>query len=130
MNIWCCLEEFFQDAHSWVVQTARNDGVLIGAASLFLNLNQSSRMQAAIVVAGPRQMRPSSVAERSHMPDSGANSNARFGVTVNENLELYGLADACSQVDADTLPMLFMCGEHDTPKRNELSRKKLEAAGV
>lgn len=94
------------------------------------NPDQSSRLQAAIVMAGPLQMLTGSVAERSRKPDSGSNSNVWLDATVDENPELYGLADAHAQIDAGTPPMLFMCGEHDNPSRNELSRKKLEAAGV
>ena len=94
------------------------------------NPGQSSRLQAAIVMAGPLQMLTGSVAERSRKPESGSNSNVWLDATVDENPELYGLADAHAQIDNDTSPILFMCGEHDNPTRNELSRKKLEDAGV
>lgn len=92
--------------------------------------DQSSRLQAAIVMAGPLQMLTGSVAERSRKPDSGSNSNVWLGATVDENPELYGLADAYAQIDADTPPILFMCGEHDHPERNQPARKKLEKAGI
>lgn len=81
-------------------------------------------------MAGPLQMLTGSVAERSRKRDSGSNSNVWLDATVDENPELYALADAHAQIDADLSPILFMCGEHDNPTRNELSRKKLEAAGV
>lgn len=92
--------------------------------------DRSSKLQAAIVMAGPMQMLTGSVAERSRKPDSGSNSNVWLGATIDEAPELYALADAHAQIDADSSPILFMCGEHDNPQRNELSRTKLKDAGV
>lgn len=94
------------------------------------NADLSSKLQAAIVMAGPLQMLTSSVAERSQKPDSGSNSNVWLGATVDEEPNLYRLADAFVQINRNSSPTLFMCGEHDKPERNEPSRKKLEAAGV
>jgi gluconolactonase len=94
------------------------------------NAGQSSKLQAAIVMAGPLQLLTGSVAERSRKPDSGSNSNVWLGATVDEASDLYRLADAFVQIDADSSPALFMCGEHDKPGRNEPSRNKLAAAGV
>lgn len=90
----------------------------------------SSRLQAAIVTAGPLEMLSGSVAERSRKPGSGSNSNVWLGATVDDDPELYRLADAYVQIDSETSPILFMCGELDNPARNEPSREKLRASGV
>ena len=52
------------------------------------------------------------------------------GKTVDEAPDLYRLADAFEQIDSECAPILFMCGEHDQPERNEPARAKLKAAGV
>ena len=51
------------------------------------NLEHSSRLQAAIVMAGPLQMLTGSVSERSRKPDSGSNSNVWLGATVDGRRE-------------------------------------------
>lgn len=94
------------------------------------NSGQSSRLQAAIVMAGPLEMLTGSVAERSRKPGSGSNSNVWLGATVDEDPRRYKLADAFVHIDADSSPILFMCGGHDNPTRNEAARSRLEAAGV
>lgn len=90
--------------------------------------DQSSRLKAAIVMAGPMQMTTGSVAERSRK--GSANSNVWLGKTIDEAPKAYALSDAHLHIDADSTPILFMVGEHDSPSRNELSRKNLKAAGV
>lgn len=90
--------------------------------------DQSSRLKAAIVMAGPMELTTGSVAERSRK--GNANSNVWFGKTIDEAPEAYALGDAHLQIDADSTPILFMTGEHDNPPRNEPSREKLKAAGV
>ena len=92
--------------------------------------DRSSRIQAAIVMAGPLQMVTGSVAERSRTSGSKSNSNRWLGKTVDEAPELYRLADAYEQIDSECCPILFMCGEHDNPERNEPARIKLKEAGV
>lgn len=94
------------------------------------NHGQSSRIQASIVMAGPLEMLTGSVAERSRQPDSGSNSNVWLRSTVDENPELYGLADAYAQIDGSTCPILFMVGEQDMPARNQPARDKLNSFGV
>ena len=91
---------------------------------------QSSRIQASFVMAGPLEMLTGSVADRSRQPDSGSNSNVWLRSTVDENPELYGLADACAQIDGSTCPILFMVGEQDQPARNQPARDKLKSFGV
>ncbi|NNC88358.1 MAG: alpha/beta hydrolase fold domain-containing protein [Akkermansiaceae bacterium] len=92
--------------------------------------DHSSRVQAAIVMAGPMQMLTGSVAERSRTPGSKSNSNRWIGKTVDEAPELYRLADAHEHISKSDPPLLFMCGEHDNPERNAPSRKKLEEYGI
>lgn len=92
--------------------------------------DRSSRLQAAIVMAGPLQMTTGSVAERSRKPDSGSNSNVWLGKTIDEAPQLYALADAHLQFTKNTPPTLFMTGEHDNPERNALTREKLISLGV
>ena len=53
-----------------------------------------------------------------------------WGKTIDDDKELYILADAYEQIDKDTSPILFMTGEFDNPDRNQASREKLKAAGV
>ena len=81
-------------------------------------------------MAGPLEMLTGSVADRSRQPDSGSNSNVWLRSTVDENPALYGLADACAQIDASTCPILFMVGEQDNPARNQPARDKLKSLGI
>ncbi len=90
--------------------------------------DQSSRLKAAIVMAGPMELSSGSVAERSR--SGKANSNVWFGKTIDEAPEAYALGDAYLHIDKDSTPIMFMTGEHDNPTRNERSREKLKAAGV
>ena len=90
--------------------------------------DRSSRLQAAIVMAGPMEIDTGSVAERSRA--GKANSNFWIGGSVDDNLKMYQLASAHRHIDKDSSPILFMVGEHDNPSRNQPSRDKLKAAGV
>jgi acetyl esterase/lipase len=92
--------------------------------------DQSSRIQAAIVMAGPMEMLTGSVAERSRSGRGFSNANSWLRGTVDEKPELYRLADAYAQIDQNTCPILFMVGEHDHPERNQPSREKLTALGI
>lgn len=91
--------------------------------------DRTSRVAAAIVLAGPLQMASGSVADRSRT-GKNSNSNAWLGKTIDEDIDLYLLADAYEQIDKSTSPILFMTGEFDNPPRNEASRVKLKNAGV
>ena len=90
--------------------------------------DRSSRLQAAIVMAGPMQMTTGSVADKSRKGD--ANANHWLGKTIDEAPALYALADAHLHISKQSTPILFMTGEHDTPERNQPSRDKLKEAGV
>ena len=92
--------------------------------------NRTSRLQAAIVMAGPMEMTTGSVAERSINSPNQSNSNKWLGKTIKEAPELYALADAHLQISKEGSSILFMVGEHDKPERNEPSREKLKENGV
>ena len=94
------------------------------------NPNQSARIQASVVIAGPLEMLTGSVAERSRKPESFSNSNSWLRGTVDEVSDLYRLADAYVQIDEETCPILFMTGELDNPSRNQQSRDKLKSFGI
>lgn len=92
--------------------------------------DRTSRLQAAIVMAGPMEMTTGSVAERSINNPNQSNSNKWLGKTIKEAPELYALADAHLHISQESSPILFMVGEHDKPERNALSREKLKENGV
>lgn len=94
------------------------------------NADQSARIQASIVMAGPLEMLTGSVADRSRQPNSDSNSNLWLRSTVEENPELYRLADAHVQIDDQTCPIMFLVGEQDNPERNQPSRDKLKSLGI
>lgn len=92
--------------------------------------DQSSGIQASVVMAGPLQMLTGSVAERSLKPGAKSNSNRWLRGKVDAKQDLYLLADAYEQIDRSTCPILFMVGEHDNPARNQLSRDRLIKLGI
>jgi acetyl esterase/lipase len=94
------------------------------------NAKQSSKLQAAIVMAGPMEMLTGSVAERSRKEPEKSNSNKWLGKTVDEDPELHKLADAHQHFSKDSPPLLFMVGQHDNPQRNQPTRDKLKELGV
>ncbi len=94
------------------------------------NSGHSSRLQAAVIMAGPMQMATGSVAERSRKPDAKSNSNVWLGKTIDQAPELYRLAAPYQHLSKNTPPLLFMTGEFDNPARNEPTREKLKSLGV
>lgn len=91
--------------------------------------DQSSKLQAAVVMAGPLQILTGSVAETSRKnPDFY--SNQWIGKSVDEGMDLYRLADAYEQISAGDSPILFITGELDNPPRNQPAREKLKDVGV
>ena len=103
-----------------------NDKALHGEGGL---ADQSSRIQVAIVMAGPLQTATGSVAERSQ---TGMTSNATewLGATIDESPELYRLADAYEHISADTCPIFFLTGDRDNPARNQPARDRLTQLGI
>lgn len=100
---------------------------LQGAAG---NAEQSSRLAAAIVMAGPMQIASGSVAERSRTGGDKSNANHWIGRTIDEHRAMYKLADAHEHISNGDPPILFMRGEHDKPESDKPSMGKLKAAGV
>jgi len=89
----------------------------------------SSKLQAAIVMAGPMEIITGAVAERSRKHPEAANATHWIG-PIAENEQQYRLADAHQKISADDPPILFMVGEHDKPERNQPSRDQLKNFGV
>ena len=108
-----------------LMAAAANNSKLLGTE----NLEQPSKISAAIVLAGPMQIATGSVAERSRKGGK-SNSNIWIGKTVDQAPDKYRLADAYEQFSSTTPPILFMTGELDNPKRNAPSREKLKSIGV
>ena len=93
------------------------------------NAAQSSKLQAAVVLAGPMELATGSIAERSHK--GGETFAIDFlGHTIDEDRSLYELASPYSHFSKDTPPILFMTGELDNPARDTESVKKLKELGV
>ena len=90
----------------------------------------AARLDVAIVMAGPLQMKTGSVAAKSRDPKSGSNANVWLGKTVDEDPELYALADAHMQVSKGDSPLYFLVGEHDDPKRNQATCDALSFLGI
>lgn len=93
------------------------------------NAGVSSRLQLAVVMAGPMQMASGSVAERSR---TGMTSNATnwLGTTIDADRSLYELADALEHIDAATCPIYFLVGAKDQPQRNAPTRERLADLGI
>ena len=109
-----------------LMSTASDEEALLGHE----HSDQSSKLQAAIVMAGPMQMASGSVAMKSRQQPEKSNSNKWLGKTIDEATDLYRLADAYEHISADDPPLLFMVGEHDQPERNQPSRDRFKEAGV
>ena len=110
-----------------LMATGWNDPQLSGK---FDTREESPRVAAAIVMAGPMEMLTGSVAERSRTEASKSNSNVWLAKTIDQAPDLYRLADAHVKITKDDPPLLFMVGEHDKPERNQPSRDSLQAVGV
>jgi acetyl esterase/lipase len=94
------------------------------------NADQSSQLQAAVVMAGPLELATGPVADRSRKEPELSNSNKWLGKTVDEAPELYRLASATTHISESTPPILFMTGEHDKPARNLEARRRLRKLGI
>lgn len=90
------------------------------------NNDQSSALEAAVVMAGPLELTSGPVADKSRNDPKNSNSNKWIGKTVDEAPELYRLASATTHISKETPPLLFMTGEHDNPLRNLATRQRLK----
>ncbi|MEQ8786291.1 MAG: SMP-30/gluconolactonase/LRE family protein [Pirellulaceae bacterium] len=109
-----------------LMATAHDDAALQGDGG---NAGVSSKLQAAIVMAGPMEMTTGAVAERSPK-DANFYSNLWLGKTIDEAPGLYRQADALLHLTKDDPPVLFLVGEHDKPERNAPFREKAKSLGV
>jgi gluconolactonase len=93
------------------------------------DLGTSSRLKAAVVMAGPMQIASGSVADRSQ---AGMTSNAThwLGGSIQDLPELYHLADAYEKISADDPPLLFITGSLDNPERDQPSLERCKQLGV
>ncbi|HEX5104454.1 MAG TPA: alpha/beta hydrolase fold domain-containing protein [Pirellulaceae bacterium] len=94
------------------------------------NAGQSSRLQAAVVLAGPMELATGPVAERSRQNPEISNTNRWLGKTIDEAPELYRLASPFTHWSKAAPPILFMHGELDHPEQNAASRRRLQELGV
>lgn len=109
-----------------LMATGHDNEALQGAGG---NTGVSSKLQAAIVMAGPLEITTGSVLEKSRKNPENSYAVQWIG-PVDEAWENYQRADAHLQISSDDPPLLFMVGEHDNPARNQPSRDKLKQAGV
>ncbi len=93
------------------------------------NRIQSSRIAAAVCMAGPMEMTTGSVAERSRAGGE-SNSNVWLGKTIDQDPALYKLSSPYDHFTKDTPPILFQTGELDNPERDLPSIEKLKSLGV
>ncbi|TWU65226.1 Lipase 2 [Crateriforma conspicua] len=89
----------------------------------------STHLDAAVIMAGPLQMLTGSVAQRSKSDPENSNAVNWIGGDVDQNRDLYQLADAHQKIDATMPPTLFICGSLDSPDRNEATREKMRSLG-
>jgi len=92
--------------------------------------DRTSKLAAAIVMAGPMQMITGSVADRSRKDPQKSNSNKWLGKTIDQAPDLYKLAAPYQHITKQCPPVLFMVGQHDKPQRNQPMRDKLKELGV
>lgn len=88
-----------------------------------------SRLQAAIVMAGPMRIASGSVAERSQ-PGKVSNAINWIGNSIDQLPSQYHLADAHEKISSDDPPILFLTGSLDSPERDQPSLEALRSAGV
>jgi acetyl esterase/lipase len=93
------------------------------------NAEQSSQLQAAVVLAGPFNWRPARLPSARSDPEK-SNTNRWLGKTIDEAPELYQLASPFTHLSKATPPLLFLHGELDHPEQNLPSRQRLHALGV
>jgi sugar lactone lactonase YvrE/acetyl esterase/lipase len=92
------------------------------------NAGESSKLAAAVLMAGPTEIATGSVAEASRKGNAFANS--WFGKSVDEDLPLYELASPITHFSNQTPPILFQTGELDKPERDANAIKRLKELGV
>lgn len=104
----------------------------IGSISLGLNTieSKSSRLKAAVVMAGPMEISSGSVAAKS-VTGSQSNAIKWIGGPIDGGFrETYGLCDAYLKISPDDPPILFIRGSLDNPPADNPSLKAFKANGV
>lgn len=91
---------------------------------------QSSKLQAAVVMAGPMELATGPTAERFRKAPESSFANRFLGKRIDEDEALYQLASPYTHFSRETPPMLFQTGELDNPSRDLTSIEKLKQLGV
>ncbi|HEY5313993.1 MAG TPA: SMP-30/gluconolactonase/LRE family protein [Pirellulales bacterium] len=94
------------------------------------NPDQSSRLQAAVVMAGPMELATGPIAERSHKGAGRTFTIDFLGTTIDDDRSLYEQASPITHFSKSTPPVLFMTGELDKPERDTQAIKRLKELGV
>lgn len=94
------------------------------------NADQSSRLQAAVCMAGPMDLAHGPVAERSRSAPGKSFSNSFLGKSIDEDQALYELASPMTHFNEKTPPILFQTGELDNPGRDVPAIERLKSLGV
>lgn len=109
-----------------LMATSGSNTALLGTA----HGDYSSALQSAIVLAGPLDLLTGPVAEKSLNMPAQSNANKWIGKTVAEDPAAYKLASPLYHINAQTSPIHFLLGEHDSPERNIASRQALTKLGI
>ncbi|VAX40705.1 hypothetical protein MNBD_PLANCTO02-3396 [hydrothermal vent metagenome] len=94
------------------------------------NAKVSSRVKAAIILAGPMQMATGLVAENSRKSPKFSAASIWLGKPIDKAPDLYKLADPYLHLSKKTPPILFLMGEFDRKDMNALARKKMKELGI
>ncbi len=92
--------------------------------------DQSSQLQAAVLMAGPMELATGPVAERSRKGAGKSFTIVFLGKTIDEDKPLYELASPYTHFSKQTPPLLFQTGELDSPSRDLPSIERLKDLGV
>ncbi|MEQ8838410.1 MAG: SMP-30/gluconolactonase/LRE family protein [Lacipirellulaceae bacterium] len=91
---------------------------------------ESSHLDALVVMAGPMEISPGRFADQSISEPEKSFAVVWFGGDAKQKPDLYKLADVTSKVDATMPPVLFLTGSKDKPDKNKAVQEKLESLGV
>jgi gluconolactonase len=92
--------------------------------------DQSSKLQAAVLMAGPMELATGPIAERSRKGAGKSFTIVFLGKTIDEDQPLYELASPYTHFSKETPPLLFQTGELDNPSRDLPSIERLKGLGV
>lgn len=92
--------------------------------------DQSSRLQAAVLMAGPMELATGPAAERFRQAPDKSFTNIFLGKRIDQDQALYELASPYTHFSKETPPLLFQTGELDNPSRDLPSIERLKGLGV